>query len=79
MSKARSSGVAFIRNDCYVGPPVTTSAAQEAGHAVSRLEQQYHAERTYDSGFILVHGRTDQSANQDVEGSFVRRRLGAVF
>jgi hypothetical protein len=33
---------------------------------------------TYDSGFILVHGRTDQSANQDVEGSFVRRRLGAV-
>ncbi|KWU42116.1 P-loop containing nucleoside triphosphate hydrolase protein [Rhodotorula sp. JG-1b] len=35
-----------IRNDCYVGPPVTTSAAQEAGHAVSRLEQQYHAERS---------------------------------
>lgn len=33
---------------------------------------------SYDSGFILVHGRTDQSANQDVEGSFVRRRLGAV-
>ncbi|GAA5975720.1 hypothetical protein JCM10908_005257 [Rhodotorula pacifica] len=35
-----------IRNDCYVGPPVISSAAQEAGHAVSRLEQQYHAERS---------------------------------
>ncbi|GAA6057525.1 hypothetical protein JCM3770_000567 [Rhodotorula araucariae] len=35
-----------VRNHCYVGPPVTAASAHEAGHAVSRLEQQYHAERS---------------------------------
>ncbi|BGP14796.1 hypothetical protein JCM10213v2_002751 [Rhodosporidiobolus nylandii] len=32
-----------IRNDAYVGPPVSHAAANEPGHAVSRLEQDYHA------------------------------------
>ncbi|GAA5934856.1 hypothetical protein JCM3775_001658 [Rhodotorula graminis] len=35
-----------VRNHCYVGPPVSAASAHEAGHAVSRLEQQYHAERS---------------------------------
>jgi hypothetical protein len=55
-----------IRNDCYVGPPVTTSAAQEAGHAVSRLEQQYHAERSASGspalGSTSREDGTDESA-----------------
>ncbi|BGP46894.1 hypothetical protein JCM10450v2_002745 [Rhodotorula kratochvilovae] len=35
-----------VRNHCYLGPPVSAASAHEAGHAVSRLEQQYHAERS---------------------------------
>lgn len=48
-----------IRNDCYVGPPVTSHAAHEAGHAVSRLEQQYHAERSASASPALRQGQSD--------------------
>ncbi|GAA5945101.1 hypothetical protein JCM1841_005712 [Sporobolomyces salmonicolor] len=32
-----------LRNRCYVGAPVASASATEAGQAVSKLEQAYHA------------------------------------
>ncbi|GAA5910926.1 hypothetical protein JCM8208_006689 [Rhodotorula glutinis] len=54
-----------VRNHCYVGPPVSAASAHEAGHAVSRLEQQYHAERSGSMSPASV--RRDEDGGEGVE------------
>ncbi|GAA5858396.1 hypothetical protein JCM1840_001183 [Sporobolomyces johnsonii] len=39
-----------LRNRCYVGAPVASASATEAGQAVSKLEQAYRAERSRAAG-----------------------------
>ncbi|GAA5904478.1 hypothetical protein JCM6882_008919 [Rhodosporidiobolus microsporus] len=47
-----------LRNDCYVGPPVQNPSANEAGHAVSKLEAEYVREkrRRREGGGVRANG-----------------------
>lgn len=54
-----------VRNNCYVGPPLASPAANEAGHAVSKLEQRYHAERSSRNSPALSPGANGEPDGDD--------------
>ncbi|BGP06863.1 hypothetical protein JCM10049v2_002691 [Rhodotorula toruloides] len=54
-----------VRNNCYVGPPLANPAAKEAGHAVSKLEQRYHAERSSRNSPALSPGANGKADGDD--------------
>ncbi|GAA5835798.1 hypothetical protein JCM11251_007429 [Rhodosporidiobolus azoricus] len=53
-----------LRNDCYVGPPVTNPSANEAGHAVSKLEAEYVREKRRRAGALNGHASSRSLSEQ---------------